>query len=747
MKKRWIAVITAASVAVAGGGGYGIYHLVSTSGAPVEVVDVAGLNMGWWGQTTSTSGTISSTVTQQVHVTQNQLVQEIYVKEGDEVKIGDPLMAYDMTLAELDLEMEQLNGKAIDLQIAAAQKDLEKLKKETPISASAKAGMMLNDNVLLASNDAGTEPPVPDPVSVVPTEAPTEAPTELPTEAPTEAPTEPPTESSPETQPPETTAGNGSEQTEKSTDKNQNGSGTPGSETGSSTETGQSTEGMTESSTGESGSESETGATEVVPPETEIPTAMDITVTMNQQVDPSLRPEKVKIVLTDTVLNISQGPFELTKENNWTYKFLAVPIGGTYSLTSDPGDAYDVQAVYDQETKTYDLICTPKAYEKLDEKSEPYKKGEGKKDSPDVYFCKEGAKINASFLNKVYGYDIDGKTRLTENTGRYVVLEMRKDDEAGGEFVNAFAIDGTQPRDTGFEPDSEWTISSSKLEQTGGMNNDEPDIDIPDIDFGGDWGFDGFPDGGGYTADQLKQAINEKEAEIKKLQLDKRESDLKIASQQRKLDNGVVKSSINGIVKTVGDPNLGEVDNQPFMTVVSAEGLYVTGFVSELELERIQVGSVMTGFSYESGTSFMATITEISQYPTTNGYYSGGNSNASYYPFTAYIDEGSTEGLSNYQYVDLQIQENVDAASASALYIEKAYIRTENGQSYVYKADENNRLKKQYIKTGKTVYSTAIEVKEGLSIEDKIAFPYGKNVKEGAKVKTPEEDDNTVVPM
>ena len=143
----------------------------------------------------------------------------------------------------------------------------------------------------------------------------------------------------------------------------------------------------------------------------------------------------------------------------------------------------------------------------------------------------------------------------------------------------------------------------------------------------------------------------------------------------------------------------------------------------------------------------MATITEISQYPTTNGYYSGGNSNASYYPFTAYIDEGSTEGLSNYQYVDLQIQENVDAASASALYIEKAYIRTENGQSYVYKADENNRLKKQYIKTGKTVYSTAIEVKEGLSIEDKIAFPYGKNVKEGAKVKTPEEDDNTVVPM
>ena len=183
------------------------------------------------------------------------------------------------------------------------------------------------------------------------------------------------------------------------------------------------------------------------------------------------------------------------------------------------------------------------------------------------------------------------------------------------------------------------------------------------------------------------------------------------------------------------------------MTVVSAEGLYVTGSLSELELEKVKVGSIMTGFAYDTGASFSATITEISPYPDTSGNYYRGNNNASYYPFTAYIEGDSTEGLSNYQYVELQIQESVDASAASSLYIEKAYIRSENGQSYVYKKDENNRLKKQYIKTGKTVYSTAIEVKEGLSMDDSIAFPYGKNVKEGAKVKTSDEDDNTVVPM
>ena len=71
----------------------------------------------------------------------------------------------------------------------------------------------------------------------------------------------------------------------------------------------------------------------------------------------------------------------------------------------------------------------------------------------------------------------------------------------------------------------------------------------------------------------------------------------------------------------------------------------------------------------------------------------------------------------------------------TSIYLSKALIRTENGQSYVYIADENKKLKKQYVRTGQTLYSSYIEVKEGLTEEDWIAFPYGKNVKEGAPVK------------
>ena len=60
-------------------------------------------------------------------------------------------------------------------------------------------------------------------------------------------------------------------------------------------------------------------------------------------------------------------------------------------------------------------------------------------------------------------------------------------------------------------------------------------------------------------------------------------------------------------------------------------------------------------------------------------------------------------------------------------------------QSYVYKAGSDNTLEKQYVRTGETVYSTYVEVLQGLSLTDSIAFPYGKNVYEGAPIAS--EDD------
>lgn len=49
------------------------------------------------------------------------------------------------------------------------------------------------------------------------------------------------------------------------------------------------------------------------------------------------------------------------------------------------------------------------------------------------------------------------------------------------------------------------------------------------------------------------------------------------------------------------------------------------------------------------------------------------------------------------------------------------------------KEDENGKLVKTYVRTGGTLWNSYTAVYDGLSEEDWIAFPYGKQVKEGAK--------------
>ena len=178
------------------------------------------------------------------------------------------------------------------------------------------------------------------------------------------------------------------------------------------------------------------------------------------------------------------------------------------------------------------------------------------------------------------------------------------------------------------------------------------------------------------------------------------------------------------------------------MIVSGGDAFYVTGSISELLLGQLKVGDALMAnlWSPEGQKTYNAVISEISEYPASNGNnYGSGNMNVSYYPFTAVIEE--SEGLTNGQYLDMTmtVGGNTDGTS-NALYLSKAYIREENGKNYVFIANEDNRLEKRYIETGKIIYGEQVEVKEGVTMEDRIAFPYGKNVKEGVRVKDMSEE-------
>ncbi len=237
-----------------------------------------------------------------------------------------------------------------------------------------------------------------------------------------------------------------------------------------------------------------------------------------------------------------------------------------------------------------------------------------------------------------------------------------------------------------------------------------------------------------YTKEELKKAIADKEKEIRDLQLNVREAELKIQHARKELEDQTVKATIAGVVRKVGDPEKPSQDGSAFIQVDSQQGLYVRGYVSELMLDQLVPGTSLQISSWSSGAFAMATVKEISPYPTEEYASYGSGAQASYYPFTALIEDGA-DGFTNMEYVGISMTVGMDETSQNAIYLSKTFIREENGQKYVYVRAEDGTLERRPVKTGKILWGSQYEIKSGLTSEDYIAFPYAKNELEGTQTE------------
>jgi hypothetical protein len=167
------------------------------------------------------------------------------------------------------------------------------------------------------------------------------------------------------------------------------------------------------------------------------------------------------------------------------------------------------------------------------------------------------------------------------------------------------------------------------------------------------------------------------------------------------------------------------------LKVSGGGGFYVEGFVSELEKDKMQIGQEVTVNDWNTGMTYTGTISSMGDFPARDGCWNGmGNPNASYYPFFVFVD-GSAD-LQAGRYVSVMYSAG---ESENGVYLQKPFLRTEGGRSYVYVLGENGKLEQRYVTTGKDLWGSYTEILEGLTAEDLVAFPYGKNVKPGAKAE------------
>ena len=221
----------------------------------------------------------------------------------------------------------------------------------------------------------------------------------------------------------------------------------------------------------------------------------------------------------------------------------------------------------------------------------------------------------------------------------------------------------------------------------------------------------------------------EQQKKIKELEFNIRMAEADYKIMQLEVMDGNVYAEIDGEVVSVLTEDEAKATQQPVIKVSGGGGFYVEGFVSELEKEKMAIGQEVTVNDWNTGATYTAKISSMGDFPTQEGYFSGmGNPNASYYPFKVFVEEDAD--LEAGRYVSVMFS---TAQGEHGVYLENPFLRTENGRTYVLVLGEDGMLEKRFVTTGKSLWGSYTEILTGVDPEDLIAFPYGKNVKPGAK--------------
>ncbi|MEE1282680.1 MAG: hypothetical protein UHK60_10630, partial [Acutalibacteraceae bacterium] len=229
-----------------------------------------------------------------------------------------------------------------------------------------------------------------------------------------------------------------------------------------------------------------------------------------------------------------------------------------------------------------------------------------------------------------------------------------------------------------------------------------------------------------YTQAELKDMISEKESQINELKFSKRQAEIDLRNAEKILETGNEVAEISGTVTFVAKSAEEAQKEGSYITIVNDSITSVIGAVSENDLQYLSVGMPAVVETNVAGGNCDAKITHISEELSQGGGYDrfgAYDDTTSYYDVTFELNEKVE--LKDDESVFIIIDTGDDTGS---VWVENAFIRTENGKSYVMVANENNIIEKRYVKLGRKFYDVSTEVVSGVSADDRIGLPYGKTV-------------------
>ena len=658
----------------------GLMHVKESKVTEVPVTSVSNLMTDWYSETTL-DGTITTNVAQNVNMDKDMIIEKIYVSQGDDVKKGDNLISFDMTLVEMELNIAKLKLQKQEQDLTKAQNRLTSLQNGGPIEDSTDS----TDDTELNSTDGNTGDS-----NMTSTDIPSD--------------------------------GSGDDEMQSTTGSL--GTAVDGSYLASAsqplllsafTDTASASEESQEADVidGEEAAAGETSDGEQLDEDED---SSDDGLIM----DPSYQDPAVDDITDGETPDLNAGD-----DSTPSVSPTPTPTLGPNELPDPNATEEEIPGITDGE---------PQFYQKLDYTSQPFT-GTGTEDDPYVFLvssAKGKVTVMGSFFNRMAGYSEDG-TKVVQKGGSWFQLEFHENDTIADFQDRTLSCTGYYLIDGSLLENPVYMYAETEFTLDEASKYDKNDNEIPDDSGDGDDGTDG-------TTMSREDAIKIQKNKIASLKLDIEENNLKITKLENKVKNKLVTSKLDGTVAYIGDEVTGSYNGDAFLKVKSKDGFYVTGTVSELMLDQMKEGTLLQCTSYNSG-SFEAKVLNVSDYPvdSSNTYYGGdSNPNVSYYTFNAEITDRSLQ-FTDQDYVTVSLKSN--KLAKGSLVVMKAFIRTENGTSYVYK-DVKGTLKKQHITVGSIVNSGYYAVvTSGLKSDDLLAFPYGDAVKEGAKTKEVTLDD------
>ena len=234
--------------------------------------------------------------------------------------------------------------------------------------------------------------------------------------------------------------------------------------------------------------------------------------------------------------------------------------------------------------------------------------------------------------------------------------------------------------------------------------------------------------------------IQSMQVDLKEAELNLQAKEKEVAQSESVLENADVKSPVTGRVTTISENGTDSYGNPlPYITIQQTGSYRIKGTLNELQRGGIMEGSRMKICSrtdanvFWTGTVTLVDYESPSQGNSNDMYY--GNSTdsmtaSSKYPF--YVELDNVDGLLLGQHVYLEVdlgEENTPTGPS----ISGAFLcYEEDGSTYVW-AERNGKLEKRTVVIGEMNFmQNTVEILEGLTEDDYIAFPDLEICVEGA---------------